>query len=130
MGQEEKILQRLGEPGCEKNVLVPNVSLVFFVFFVFFVVNFSVADLRPRSRKIFGCVAVRVRGEGASTAGDCRINVQLAVNPRVNTRGSPKRNCVPVGRSVTAFHFFAFFVVKFSFADFVRAPERFSASLF
>ena len=39
------------------------------MFFVFFVVKFSSADLRPRSSKMFGFVAVRVRvvGQGSST---------------------------------------------------------------
>ena len=33
----------------------------------------------------------------------------LRSRPRVYTRGSPKRNSAPDGRSITAFHFFALF---------------------
>ena len=38
------------------------------------------------------------------------------------------RNSAPVGRYITAFHFFAFFVAKISSADFVRDPEAFLAN--
>ena len=54
----------------------------FFVFFVFFVVIFSSADLRPRSSKMFGFVAVRVRGIGQG--GACRRRIPRRAPARLH----------------------------------------------